>query len=174
MQTRTIPILSAAPALMLMLAVFSGACSKPREISRLDRAEADDRAAKAQVEKQFNDYAKAETLLAEALEFNPDAYDHWADLASVRLRLGKNQEARKACRQAVEACRRFIKQNPGDIDARIDQVRLLVSLGDRKAAREALDQAGRELPENPIIRACIDNKLVEQLAADPDLPKLPE
>ncbi|WP_068771322.1 tetratricopeptide repeat protein [Termitidicoccus mucosus] len=168
MQTRVVPILA------IVLAVFLGACSKSREITNLDRAEADARAAKARAEIQFNDIGKAETLLVEALGFNPDAYDYWADLANVRLRLGKNKEARKACQQAVEACQRLIKQNPEDIDIRIDQIRLLVSLGDNKAARETLEQAGRDLPKNQVIRACIDNKLVDQLAADPGLLKLPE
>jgi Tfp pilus assembly protein PilF len=168
MQTRLIPLL------LIALAALLGACSKPREITSLDRAEADARAAKARVELQLGSPANAEKLLVEALAFNPDAYAWWVDLANIRLQAGKNQEARKACEQAVESCQRLIEQNPGAVDIRVNQIRLLVSLGDKKAAQKTLDQAGKDLPQNQIVRGHIDNKLVEQLAADPGLLKLPK
>ncbi len=168
MQTRV------APLLLIAFAALLGACSKSREITSLDRAEADARVAKARAEIQFNDIGKAESLLVEAVGFNPDAYPYWLELVNVRLHLGKKKEARKACEQAVAACQRIIGQEPGDINVRLDQIRLLVSLGNTKDAQKALDQAGRDLPHDNLIRDCIANKLVDKLAADPEFLKLPE
>ncbi|MDR0902882.1 MAG: tetratricopeptide repeat protein [Opitutaceae bacterium] len=168
MQTRLVLLIS------ITLAALLGACSKQREISALDNAEADARVAKARVELQLGSPANAEKLLLEALKLNPDIYAWWVELANVRLQLGKNKDARKACENAVEACSRLVKKDPKNIEPRLSQMRLLVTLGREKDARKALDQAFKELPDDPVIRQAVAQNFISQLVASPDQLKLPE
>lgn len=80
-----------------------------------------------------------------ALKLNESNYVLWGNLAGTYRQLGKDQEAERCYRKAVERLIPLVEVNPREVYYRIDLSDYLVELGEVGRGLEALDRA-MELP----------------------------
>ena len=156
-------------ALALGLLGASGCGGQRREVTELQRKEADLLAAEAGFAINLRDWARAEGLLAKAADLAPDHGDHWMLLGSTRVRLGNKSGAREAYQRALkayaqEAASEAAKNDP---EPWLDQIYALAVLGKVGDARSLAEKMGRQFPRHPRVKAFVEGKQLDQILTDP-------
>lgn len=154
---------------LLGLGLLAGGCSpKSKEISSLQRKEAATLVSEAEFALQLKDYARAEGLLAKAVELCPDTGKYGVDLGSVRVRLGKKDGAKAAYQVALKAYEDEAKlPETTEAGPMLRQVYVLALLGRVEDARSVLAKAQKKYPESRQVRAFVEGKQIDKMIADP-------
>src|SRR4051812_27367951 len=84
-----------------VLLLGAGCKPKVKEISSLQRREAESLASEAKFALSVRDVARAETSLARATALCPDVGDYWLELGRCRVKLGNRGAAKEAYKSAL-------------------------------------------------------------------------
>jgi tetratricopeptide (TPR) repeat protein len=150
--------------------VLAGGCgAKKKEITELQRKEAELLVAEANFAANLRDWARAEGLLVKATNLTPDEGAYWTSLGAMRVRLGHKGAAKTAYERAVKAYQEEIAADKAksDVEPWLRQVYVLALLGRVSEGRALLDRAARQFPTNREVRAFIDGKQLDAMLADP-------
>lgn len=148
------------------LVLGSGCKPKSKEITSLQRKEAETLVTEAQFATQIKDYARAEPLLAKAAALAPDTGKYWIDLGSARVRLGNKAGAKTAYQSGLEAYQAAAKVTPTDPTPVMQQMYALALLGRSDEARAVLEKAVKDYPNSLPIRKFAEGKQIEKMLAD--------
>ncbi|MBI5689556.1 MAG: hypothetical protein HZC55_05615 [Verrucomicrobia bacterium] len=152
----------------LILAATLGGCGKS-QVSEHHRKQAQHHAAEAGFAVNLRDWARAESLYAQAAQLVPDNGGYWTSLGSMRMRLGNKSGAKDAYQRALkvherEAGTEAFKDDPGPW---LNQVYLLALLGQAGEARTVLEKAAKKFPKDREVRSFIEQKQLDRMLADP-------
>jgi Flp pilus assembly protein TadD len=103
------------------------------------------------------DYAKAQTLAAEATNLDPQFAEAWVGYGMASVRLGQTNQARQAYEQALALHQARHRQNPSNADQVVQQIFLLTLLGRPTEAEALLKQARIDYPHDQTISQLADN-----------------
>jgi len=160
--------------LLVVLALLTAAGCKPkvRHSTDLERKQAANLDSEADFAISLRDFARAEPLLNQATTLCPDVIQGWMKLAAIRIKLGDKAMARTAYEGALKASRAAYAEKPELVEARMQEVYVLVFLGRVDEARDALTKAQKALPNNLDLRTFIERKQLDQLLNDPNFKQL--
>ena len=159
--------LMAAAAVSLML----GGCGKPqpKPVSELKRKEAEHLVAEASFAMNLRDWARAEGLLAKAVQSDPHTGVYWLSLGTMRIRLNNKPGAKQAYEGALRAFQLEANTDAAKNDPEpwLKQMQVLALLGRTDEARAMLDKTAKRFPQDRNVRAFIDGRQFDQMIADP-------
>jgi Flp pilus assembly protein TadD len=157
------------PLLLVLTALFVTAGCKPkaREVSEPHRKEAANLVSEAQFALTLRDFARAEPLFDKATKLCPDTGEYWINLGVTRRRLGNKSGAKSAYEGALNAYREARDYNPKQSEPYLQEVYVLALLGRVDDARQALQKAQKNFPDDRAVRAFSDNKQLDRIIADP-------
>ena len=125
----------------------AGCKPKPKPITDLQRKEADHLVAEAGFAMNLRDWARAEGLLAKAVQFTPDTGVYWISLGSMRMRLGNKPGAKIAYEGALKAYADAAKVDTRkEVEPWLKQVQVLALLGRIDDARAMLEKTDKRFP----------------------------
>jgi tetratricopeptide (TPR) repeat protein len=147
----------------------SGCGAKKKEVTELQRKEADHFVAEAEFAMTMRDWARAEGLLAKATTRVPDNGVLWTSLGSMRVRLGNKAAARAAYESALKAYEEeaAADKTKADVEPWLKQVYVLALLGRTNEGRSLLDKVFKQFPNNRNVRAFVEGKQFDRMLADP-------
>lgn len=147
--------------------VLAGCKDKPKEISTAARAEAAQNASEGEFAIQIRDYPRAEDLFDKATQLDPEIPRYWKELGAARRHRDDNKGARKAYERARElAALEYKRSEKKSISAGFGEVEAYVLLNRPDDARKALERLGKEHPDDPQLKAFVDNKIVDRMLED--------
>lgn len=151
------------------LALFVAGCGK-KEISELQRKQADHFVAEAEFAITLRDWARAEGLLAQAAALVPDNGAVWTNLGSVRVRLNNKGGAKEAYLKALKAYEDEAAADKAKSDPEpwLKQVYVLALLGRTNDGRALLEKTARQFPGQRNVKAFIERKQFDAMLADPN------
>lgn len=150
-----------------------GACGKKKtEITPVQRKTAAHHASEAQFAVSIRDYARAESLYAQAAALCPDTGDYWLSLGAMRMRLADRSGAKKAYGRAVEAFDDAYKSEPPQVEAALQKVYALLLLGKTDEARAQLAAAAKKHPENRTVSNFVRDGQLDRILAQPAFKEL--
>jgi tetratricopeptide (TPR) repeat protein len=156
-------------ALAAALLVAGGCKDKPKEVPAAARAQAATNSSEAEFALQVREFARAEKLLEEATQLDPEAANYWMQLGAVKKRQNKTSEARKAyerARELVQADYKRDNKSPAPLFAEIE---ICVLLGKPDEARKVLERAKRDHKDDPDVKAFVAGKVLEQMIESPQV-----
>jgi tetratricopeptide (TPR) repeat protein len=158
-----------SPLLVIVCAslAFAGCKPKPKEISPLQRKEAATLVGEAQFALTLRDNARAEPLLEKAAKLCPDRGDYWLGLGVTRKKLGNPSGAKAAYENARDAFHEAYALQPRNIDALMQEIHVLALLGKADEARKILAKARKKDPTNSQLKSIEEDKVIDDLLADP-------
>lgn len=145
----------------------AGCTPKPKEITSLQRKQGAQFESEAQFALTLRDYARAEDQLAQAAAACPDDGAYWVSLGSVRVRLGRRDDAKRAYQSALAAFEADVAKDPKDDQSMLQQVSVLALLGRVDEARARLQKLGDRFPDSRAIRVFAEQKQLDSLLAAP-------
>src|SRR4051812_43594827 len=98
----------------VLACMLAGCGARKKEITSLQRKEAANYVSEAQFAVTVRDYARAESLYTKAAAVCPDTGEFWLGAASMRVRLGKRDQAKSAYKDALKAYEVEAAANPTD------------------------------------------------------------
>jgi Flp pilus assembly protein TadD len=147
--------------------VVTGGCGKGKEITSLQRREAETLVSEAQFAVQVKDFARAEGAMTNATALCPDTGSYWIDLGAMRVRLGKKDLARSAYQSGLKAYEAAAAAAPTDVRPMLQQVYVLGLLGRTDDARAVLAKGQKQFPDDRTVRAFAEGKQIDKMIADP-------
>jgi len=140
MKIALIPVLALALFTSCARAPHNATASRPQQLANESAA-------------AFNakDYAKAQTLAAEATSIDPQFAEAWVGYGIASLRLGQSDHARQAYERALSLHQARHRQNPSDANQVLQQIFLLTLLGRPTEAETLLKQARTDYPNDQTI-----------------------
>jgi len=150
----------------LVSAVLLAGCSR-KEVTALERKQGASFASEADFAVTLRDYARAEGLLAQAVQVCPDTREYWLSLGIVRRRLDNRSGAKAAYEQALELARDTYRRNSQDTQPLLQQAYILALLGRMDDARDVQAKAQKDHPDDRGVRIFVEGRQLDQLAADP-------
>jgi Flp pilus assembly protein TadD len=135
---------SLAAMLTLAFCVSCGPGSRETDASLIQQLAADGAAAL-----NADDFERAQSLLGEATRLNPQFAEAWVGYGMASVRLGQLEEARTAYERALVLHQAQHQKNPTDANPVLQQIFLLVLLGQPAEAEILLQRARREHPNDP-------------------------
>ncbi len=156
--------------LALGLALGAMGCgAKKKEITELQRKEADFLVADANFAMNMRDWARAESGLTKATGLVPDNGVYWTSLGSMRVRLGNKSGAKQAYLGALKAYENAAAadKTKADVEPWLKQVYVLALLGRVEEGRALLGKIGGRFPGNRNVRVFIEGKQFDTMIADP-------
>lgn len=153
----------------LALMLGTGCKPKLKPVTELQRKEAEHAVAEAQFAMTLKDWARAESLLAKAVQLVPDLGVYWVSLGSMRMRLGNKPGAKEAYQGALRAfeLEAAIDATKKDAEPWLKQVQVLALLGRNDEARALLEKTAKRFPENRNVRTFIEGKHFDKMIEDP-------
>lgn len=147
----------------------TGCGAKKKEITELQRKEADHLVAEADFAMNMRDWARAEGVLAKATSLVPDNGVYWTSLGAMRVRLGNKAGAKDAYLSALKAYEEeaAADKTKADVEPWLKQVYVLALLGRVGDGRSLLEKINRQFPGNRNVRAFIEGKQFDAMLADP-------
>ncbi len=94
------------------------------------------------------DYAKAQTLAAEATHNNPDFTEAWVGYGMASVKLGETNRARQAYERALSLYQAHHRQHPAEANPVVQQIFLLELLGQSDKAETLLKFAQTNYPSD--------------------------
>ncbi len=160
-------------ALFSLVAVTALAgCGGTKEATPLQKKEAAHLFSEAQFSAGLRDFAAAEPLLAKATELHPGHGPYWAELGTVRRRLGNNSGAKQAYQKSLDAFKAAAKKDPKDPELVLQQVYVLALLGRADDARATLERALNEIPDDRALKVFAESKQLDRILADPKFKEI--
>jgi len=156
--------------LFILAGLFTG-CSK-KEVTSLQRKQGASLASEASFAATLHDYARAESLLTEAVKVCPDTPAYWLSLGSVRRRLGNRSGAKDAYEEMLEVVKDRYKQDSKDPGPLLQQVYALALLGRMDDAKDALAKAQKNHPTDRAVRGFVESKQLDRLPDDPTFKEI--
>lgn len=154
------------------LVLAAGCGKKDPEITELQRKEAASLVTEADFAMTLRDFARAEPLLDKATKLCPDMGDYWLNLGVVRKKQGNSSGAKSAYENAREAYHEAYAKDANHVRAVIQEIQVLILLGEQDDAREVLAKARKRTPDNRDLRIFEESKELDRLAEDPSLKQL--
>jgi tetratricopeptide (TPR) repeat protein len=156
-------------AAVAALALFASGCGK-KEVSELQRKQADHLAAEAEFAITLRDWARAEGLLAQAAALVPGNGVVWTNLGSVRVRLNHKGAAKEAYLKALKAYEDEAAADKAKADPEpwLKQVYVLALLGRTNDGRAMLEKTARQFPSHRSVKAFVERKQFDAMLADPN------
>jgi tetratricopeptide (TPR) repeat protein len=154
------------------LLLVAGCGKKEPEITELQRKEAASLVTEADFAITLRDFARAEPLLEKAATLCPDMGDYWLSLGVVRKKQGNNSGAKSAYENAREAFHEAYEKDANHVRAVIQEIHVLILLGEQDDARDVLAKARKKAPDNRDLRMFDESKELDRLAEDPSLKQL--
>ena len=151
--------------------VLAAGCGR-KEVTSLQRKQAASLISEAEFALNLRDYARAEPLLAQAVELCPDTAEFWLNLGSVRRRLGNLKGAKTAYEGMLDVVRDNYRRDGKDPSPLLQQVYVLALLGRMDDARAVLDKAQKNHPDDRNVRAFVEDHRLEHLADDPGFKEI--
>ena len=150
---------------LLALALVAGPGCKPKSaaITSLQRKEAANLVSEAQFAMSIRDYARAEGLLAKATALEFDNGNFWISLGSMRVRLGRKPEAKRAYESALVALKEAYASKPKAVQPYLQQVYALALLGRVDDARALLAKIEKAHPGDASVRAFVQGKQLDAM-----------
>ena len=147
----------------------TGCGAKKKQITELQRKEADHLVAEANFAMNMRDWARAEGVLAKATSLVPDNGVYWTSLGSMRVRLGNKSGAKQAYLGALKAyeAEAAADKTKADVEPWLKQVYVLALLGRVDEGRALLGKIAGRFPGNRHVRAFIEGKQFDKMIADP-------
>lgn len=158
------------PLLLLALAALAGGCgSKEKPITDLERKKAGHLAAEANFAINLRDWGRAEKLLAEAVQNNPESGAYWVSLGAMRVRLGNKAGAKEAYQSGLKAYQKEAERDLAKKDPQpwLMQVQVLALLGRTSEAKTLIEKTVKRFPDNRSVRVFVEEKHFEKMMADP-------
>jgi len=163
-------------ALILATAVaalgVTGCKPKPKEITSLQRKEAEQLVSEAQFAITLRDYTKAESELAKAVAICPDTGDYWVSLGTMRLKLRQRDAAKAAYQSGLAAYEASAVLAPKDVQPVLQQITVLAMLGRTDEARALVEKLTARFPDNRDARMFGERKQLDRMLADPDFKEI--
>ncbi len=152
-----------------LVALAGGCGAKKKEVSELQRKQADHLVAEAEFAMTLRDWPRAEGLLAQATALVPDNALLWTSLGSMRVRMGNKGTARDAYQKALKVyeAEAAADKTKADAEPWLKQVYVLALLGRTSDARTLLEKLPRQFPNSRNVRAFIEGKQFDRMVADP-------
>jgi tetratricopeptide (TPR) repeat protein len=157
---------------LLAVGLALGGCARRKQITELQRKQAAQLASEADFAMTLRDWARAESVLAKAVDISPDAGAYWVTLGTTRIRLGKRDAARTAYKRALDAYEGDAAATKTDVDPWLQQVYVLALLGRVNDGRALLEKVAKKFPGNRDVRAFIERKQYDQMLADPGFKEM--
>ncbi len=145
---------------------LAASCSR-KEVTSLQRKQGASFASEAGFAITVRDYARAESLLSQAVAVCPDTAEYWLNLGSVRRRLGNRSGAKSAYESALDELERRYKHDGKDSTPLLQGVYVLALLGRMDDAKAMLAKAQKKHPDDRAVRAFVETKQLERLPDDP-------
>ena len=155
--------------LILFLTLAGGltaGCGR-KEITSLQRKQAENLVSEADFASSLRDYPRAEGLLAQAVAVCPDTPIYWLNLGSVRRRQGNRAGAKTAYEEVLDLARANYRKDGKDPEPLLQQVYVLALLGRMEDARAALEKAKKNHPDDRNVRAFVERNQLDHLADEP-------
>ncbi|MGB8371104.1 MAG: tetratricopeptide repeat protein [Limisphaerales bacterium] len=131
--------------LVLALALFTSCARAPHNATASRPQQLANESAAALNAK---DFAKAQTLAAEATSNDPQFAEAWVEYGMASVRLGQSDHARQAYERALSLYQARHRQNPSDANQVFQQIFLLTLLGRPTEAEALLKQAHIDYPND--------------------------
>lgn len=160
---------------VIVLAVAVSGCKgkeKAKEVSGSNRAQAEQNFSEAEFAIQIRDHARAEALLARAVELVPEDPNYWLHLGGARKRLGEIEGARKAYKKAQDLVHAAYERDKTAPDPLFAEMEILILLGKPEDARRVYDQAARDHKDDPGMKRFVENRMFDTLLTAPGLKEL--
>lgn len=103
------------------------------------------------------DYAKAQSLAAQATKINPEFAEAWIGYGMASVRLQQNDVARKAYERALSLYQARQRADPDDANNELQQIFTLSLLRRTNEAAALLKQAKTDYPNDPQISRLAEN-----------------
>lgn len=157
----------------MALGLLAVGCSrKPKEIPSAVLNEAAQNASEAEFALQVREYARAESLLAHAVELNPGEAAYWVQLGGARKKLGNTSGARKAYERARDLFDQAYRKNKDNPALAFAELHTLVLLGKPDDARKLLNELQKARPDDIQVKAFVEQRMLDQLLASPAVKEL--
>jgi Tfp pilus assembly protein PilF len=153
--------------IFVMAVLALSGCGRKKEISSLERKQAEHIVSEAQFAMTVKDYARAAGLFDQASKLCPDTGQYWVGLGSTRLRLGDRDGARGAYKQALKAFEAMERTKKSDPESALQQVYVLALLGRGDDAHALQAKLATRYPNDPSIHGFVEGKQLDRLLADP-------
>ena len=160
---------------LTVLAIVHEGCKgkeKVKEISTSARAEAVQNFSEAEFATQIRDHARAEALLAHAVELNSEEPNYWLQLGASRKRLGNLAGARKAYEKARELAQAAYKRDKKIPDPLFAEMEVCVLLGKPEEARRIYERVIRDHGADPRIQRFVRDHVLDAMLAAPRLKEM--
>ena len=158
--------------LSLLAATLLTGCGGTKESTPLQRKEAALLFSEAQFSTNLRDFAAAEPLLAKAADLHPENGTYWAELGTIRRRLGNTSGAKQAYQKSLDAFKAAAKKTPDDTELVLQQVYVLALLGRGDDAQATLDRALKKTPDDRALKTFSQSKQLERILADPKFKEI--
>ena len=146
---------------VLIVMVLTG-CAPRKEPTERDRKEAAHLVSEAQFALTMREWARAEGLLAKAVQVAPTG-DYWLSLGAARMRLNNRAGAKSAYEAALKSYADDAARNKAMSDPWLKQVYVLALLKRPEDSRALLAKAVKLFPNDGKVRALTDPKEFEKL-----------
>lgn len=153
--------------LALGLLLPTTGCGRKKEITEHARKQAAHLTAEAEFAMTLKDWARAESLIRQAVELTPDSGPNWINLGAVRRRMGNRDGARAAYKSALAAYEDEAERDEQNPEPWLQQVYVLALLGRVEDARKTVEKMGKRFPNNGNVRGFVEQKQLDSLLADP-------
>lgn len=155
--------------LLLALGFLLGGCGKgkaTKEITSLQRKEAETLASEADFALTLRDLPRTEALMTKVVALCPDNGQYWGTLGAVRMRLGEREKAKNAYQSGLDAYKEAAKLEPKNTELILHQVYMLALLGRVDDARKLVEQTQKKFPEDLLIREFVQEKQLDGMLAE--------
>lgn len=139
-----------------------GCSQKRKQVTERDRTEAAHLVSEAQFAITIKEWARAEGLLAKAVQVAPDG-DYWLTLGATRVRLGNRSGAKAAYQAALKLYEDDAARDSQRSDPWLKQIYVLAVMGRLDDSRSVLTKAVKRFPNDSRLRTLTDPKQFERM-----------
>lgn len=151
-------------------ALTASGCGK-KEISSIDRRQAATMVSEANFAMSVRDWSRAEGLFAQAVKLCPDTPEYWLALGTARRRLNDKPGAQTGYEETLKLVKQTYKKSPNPALG-LQQVYLYALLGKVDDARSTVTKVQADFPNDPAVRAFVENKQLDQILTAPEFKDL--
>lgn len=151
---------------VLALALSPGCTRERKQVTERDRKEAALLVSEAQFAITLRDWARAEGLLAKAVQLSPES-EYWMSLGFARVRVGNRTGAKQAYEAALKVVQDDAALDTTGSEPWLRQANILALLGRTDDARAVLTKAAKRFPKDGRVQSLLDPKQFQQMITAP-------
>ncbi|MFA6962377.1 MAG: tetratricopeptide repeat protein [Opitutaceae bacterium] len=155
----------------VIVLVSTGCSKKPKEVSKVDIAQAASLASEAQFAMQIREYSRAEELIQQALKLRNDMPEYWVSLGMARRKQDDTSGARKAYEKALELHTALYKKDHAP-EQLSQQAFVLALLGRTDEAVKLLQKGLKDHPDSPVMQKMADPRGLPRTFQTPEFKAL--